>query len=652
VSPSLARTAGGLAAAAPFALVLGPTLTAGGVAVALVAGSLLLIRHFRVGRWFATAGVAGAFALNLDLLAGAPAAALAALILGMSVLAAIWLPTPPSAALVGVADSVLASRARAAAAVLLLASIAALGSGEPVPRLAGPVALSWITVAGLALAWRARSGGTARVVAALLPGAAAGAGVAMGELDVRLALFAGALLPASLLLSRHGRPQSDRLDLSGVILRDPARLLVASFFVLCSTGMLLLLLPAATTAGRSLGLADAAFTAVSAACVTGLVVVDTGTVLSGSGQAIVLLLIQFGGLGIMAFSTAAFAALGLRISLHYEGAIAELLGDRDRGRLAETMQRLILFTLAAEALGAAVLSGLFLRAGDTPGMAAWRGVFTAVSAFCNAGFALQADSLVGYAESPAVIHTVAVLVILGGLSPAGAAGLWWLGRGKRPSLQVGLVLTTSALLLALGTLAVAALEWRHSLQALGPIDRLTNAWFQSVTLRTAGFNSVAFEALSPATLALMMVWMFIGGSPGSTAGGIKTTTAAVLLLAALAAIRGREQAAAFGRRVPHSSVYRAAAIGTLGAGTVLGGVIALLLTQDIAPGAVLFEVVSATGTVGLSLGATAELDGLGKLVVMGCMFMGRVGPLTAFMLLSRRSGSESWRIPEEGVDVG
>jgi trk system potassium uptake protein TrkH len=150
----------------------------------------------------------------------------------------------------------------------------------------------------------------------------------------------------------------------------------------------------------------------------------------------------------------------------------------------------------------------------------------------------------------------------------------------------------------------------------------------------------------------MMVWMFIGGSPGSTAGGIKTTTAAVLLLAALAAIRGREQAAAFGRRIPHRSVYRAAAIATLGAASVLGAVVALLLTQSLSPGSALFEVISATGTVGLSMGATAQLDVLGKVVVMGCMFMGRVGPLSAFMLLSRRGGKESWRLPEEAIDVG
>jgi trk system potassium uptake protein TrkH len=367
---------------------------------------------------------------------------------------------------------------------------------------------------------------------------------------------------------------------------------------------------------------------------------------------VVLLLIQLGGLGIMAFSIAAFAALGLRISLRYEGALAAVLGDRDRGQLAQVMRRLIAFTLSVEALGAAALSLLFLRGGDPLGTALWRGVFTAVSAFCNAGFALQSDSLVGYAGRPAVLHTVAVLVILGGLSPAGAAALWWLRRGRRPGLQVGLLLATSALLLAAGTVVVAALEWHHALAGLAPIDRLVNAWFQSVTLRTAGFNSIGFEALRPPTLALMMVWMFIGGSPGSTAGGIKTTTAAVLLLAVVAAIRGREHAAAFGRRVPHRSVYRAAAIATLGAASALGGVVALLLTQSIAPGAVLFEVISAIGTVGLSLGATAQLDGLGKVIVMGCMFMGRVGPLTAFMLLSRRGESESWHFPEEAIDVG
>jgi trk system potassium uptake protein TrkH len=201
-------------------------------------------------------------------------------------------------------------------------------------------------------------------------------------------------------------------------------------------------------------------------------------------------------------------------------------------------------------------------------------------------------------------------------------------------------------------LMFAALEWGGVLGGMSIADRLHNAWFHSVTLRTAGFNSVDVAAVGPATLALMLVWMFVGGGPGGTAGGVKVTTASVLLLAAVAAVRGREAVEVFGRRIPHRTVYRAAAIATLGVAFVLAALLALLLTQTLDPREALFEVVSAVGTVGLSVGGTTKLDNVGKAVIMLCMFLGRVGPLSAFMILTRQGSEPVWRFPEEEVEVG
>jgi trk system potassium uptake protein TrkH len=297
----------------------------------------------------------------------------------------------------------------------------------------------------------------------------------------------------------------------------------------------------------------------------------------------------------------------------------------------------------------------FLAAGEPSDTALWRAVFTSVSAFCNAGFALQTDNLIPYQTNPLVLHTVAALITLGGLSPAVAlAAPRWLRRQKTTpiSVQAKLALVASLVLAVVGAIFFLAAEWSGSLAHLSFGDRLHNAWFHSVTLRTAGFNSVDMLALSPATVAMSLPWMFIGGSPGGTAGGVKTTTAAILLLAVIAAVTGRDRVVAGGRTIPHRTVYKAAAITTVGAATVFVAFVALLLTQTMPWHVAIFEVVSATGTVGLTIGGTPALDDIGKLVVMACMFAGRVGPLTLFMFVSQRTRRAVWERPEEDLDVG
>ena len=436
------------------------------------------------------------------------------------------------------------------------------------------------------------------------------------------------------------------------LMARPARLLVLTFAILAMAGTSLLLLPACTR-GDLLAPLDAFFTSVSAVCVTGLVVVDTATAFTPTGQAVLLGLIQVGGLGIMSFYSVALFTLGRRVSLHHEAAVAGAMNVAERHLLGLSVRRIFAVTLISEGVGALVLTAAFAAHGERLGPALWRGLFTSVSAFCNAGFALQSTSLIPYADDPTVLLTTASLIIVGGLSPAAVLAVpAWL-RGRRVGLQQKLILWTSLALLGAGTVAFAAMEWSATLSAMPWYHRVLNAFFQSATLRTAGFNSVDLAAARPATQTLMILFMFIGGSPGGTAGGAKTTTIAVLVLTVVATLRGKSNATALGRRVTHETVYKAAAVVTVGLGLALLVLGAVQLTQLMDPEVAVFEVVSALGTVGLSIGGTAELDSVGRWIIALAMFAGRVGPLTLFLFLVERAHSEPLLDhPEAKVDVG
>jgi trk system potassium uptake protein TrkH len=523
---------------------------------------------------------------------------------------------------------------RAALAASLIATLvvgrpgfAALAQGRPLRQ--WTIAASWLVGLAGALLWR----GSASTASAWL---------LLGPLAT-----AGWSLAAAPMASGQARFDARTLD---DLLHDPARLMIASFVLGGAAGALALTLPAAAT-GAPLAGVDALFTAFSAICVTGLAVRDTAGDFSGFGQAVILALIQIGGLGILTFSTGTMLLARRRLSLRHEDALASTVGADHRGEATAALRRVLGVTLAVEACAAVALSALFWRAGDAPGAAIWRGVFTAVSAFCNAGFALQADSLVGYAGDPLVLHTVALTIMLGGLGPAVVVALPWLGR-RRLAPAVALALTTSAVLWVVPAVLFALLEWSHALAPLAPLDRLHNAWFQAVTTRTAGFNSVGLDALQPATWTLIMVLMFIGGSPGSTAGGIKTTTAAVLALMTLAALRARAEPHAFGFRLGQRTLVRAAAVSVAGLASVAALVFALQLTQRLPLDALLFEAVSALATVGLSVGATAALDDVGKVLVTLAMLAGRVGPLSLFWVLVGVTERDAWRRPEAEIPVG
>jgi trk system potassium uptake protein TrkH len=437
-----------------------------------------------------------------------------------------------------------------------------------------------------------------------------------------------------------------------ILLEHPARLIAATFAGLCVFGTLVLALPASSTTGHSLGLLNAAFTAVSAACVTGLVVVDTASAFTTLGQAAILLLIQVGGLGIMTFYTVALRALGRRLGLRHELVLTEVAQVDGQASLYRAFVLVLGLTFAIELCGAAALCACFARQGLDLPAAAWRALFTAVSAFCNAGFALETTSLMAHQRWPLVLAIVGFLIVLGGLAPGVVGSLPALLRREVLPLQTRIVWWMTILLSGTGFVVYLAFEWSHSLGELPWWHKLSNAAFQSVTLRTAGFNSVDMAATHPATQVFMIALMFIGGSPGGTAGGIKTTTAALLILAVMASLRGRLDVTVFRRRIVHTSIYRAAAVATVGVLSAVAVVLALMLTQRLPPEMATFEAVSALATVGLSTGGTALLDGIGKVIVMLAMFVGRVGPLTLFLLLGEHREHRQWQFPDAEVDVG
>lgn len=457
-----------------------------------------------------------------------------------------------------------------------------------------------------------------------------------------LALLTGALVQSAARGEARGA-----LD---VLVSSPALALVGGFLVACVLGTALLALPGATT--RELPLVDTVFTAVSATCINGLSVLDIPADFTVFGQVLLVVLMQVGGLGIMTSSAAIFALLGRRMSLLHESAATEVIGAQARSDVLETVRRILVVTFAAEGLGILALTPLFLWHGDDLLMATWRALFTAVSAFNNAGLALQSESLLAYGRDPLVLLVVGSLVLVGSTGPAAVVAFpAWL-RGRQVPVHVHLVLVTTAALVIVPTLLIAALEWGNVLGELHWAQRATNALFLALMLRSGGFQALDLTHLQGATWTVMLACMFVGGSPGSTGGGVKTTTVAVLWLGILSAVRGGAAMRVRGRQIPHRIVYEAASIASVGALSVWMALLALQITQPLALDVAVFEVVSALGNVGLSLGGTDEVDGVGKLVLTACMFVGRVGPITVFALLSGRRERTRLRYPEAHVPVG
>jgi trk system potassium uptake protein len=640
-----------------FSLVL---VTAGLASLALTAGGMLISRRPRLGVLLTHLGMLGLLLLLAKTLKQSQTMTLAVLLCMLSAAFWLWRKYWLAASLHPTIQSPLEARMRLAALASLgfwtIASLVTRADTTWVVYCS--LAVSFLVISALVGQWLAQQSTQHLVRAGFLMVAMliSAMGIVFSWTAWWQCLTWATLVPATTIVALPfpRRAGIEQVDWWEPILGHPERLLAVTFLLLCIAGALVLSLSMSATKQSHISVIDALFTAVSAVCVTGLSVLDIPVDVSMLGQVVIVLLIQLGGLGIMTFSTVALVLLGGRMSLRHEGAVASLISPQDRRQLFATARRVLLFTMSVEAVGAAGLVVLFVQHGDTFFQGLWRAVFTAVSAFCNAGFALQSDNLVSYQQDPWVLYVVSTLIILGGLSPAVCLAVpHLLRRTMRPiSAQTKIALSATAVLLAGGFFFFVLLEWTNALAGLSFWDRIHNAWLQSVTLRTAGFNSVDITSVRPATLSLMLLWMFVGGSPAGTAGGIKTTTAAVLVLAVAAAVRGRWEVTAFGRRISHKTVYKAAAITTVGAATVLVFLIAMQLTQVMDTDEALFETVSALGTVGLSIGGTAQLDGVGKALIIICMFAGRIGPLTLFMFLSSRAQQAMWERPEEEIEVG
>ena len=471
----------------------------------------------------------------------------------------------------------------------------------------------------------------------------------MAALLAMLGVYQGGVLALML-----GRSQVFA-DLLQSFYNRPALLILSTFGALAGVGAVVLAFPVSSAGPEAIPFLDALFTAMSATCVTGLIVLDTPVAFTSFGHVVILLLIQLGGLGIMVLSTFATVLLGGRLALRGEQALEEVLDLTSPGSAYELTRFIVISTLLIEAVGAAMLALAFhYHYGYEPLDALWRGTFHAVSAFCNAGFSLWSDSLIQFQRDTYVQSVHMALIILGGLGFTVLAALWLRLRGgeRRMSLQTRIVLWMSAGLIVGGTVLYALTEWNASLGTLGNAgDKLLNAMFQSVSLRTAGFNTVDYGGLERSTILMMIVWMFIGASPGSTGGGIKTTTLAVMLAAIPALIRNQPRALLLRRTIPHDIVYRAATIMTMATMVAVVSIFFVLASHDMPFEKVAFEVVSGLATVGLSIGATAELNATGKWVIILTMFIGRVGPVSLALALGSPGGSQI-TYPEAKIMVG
>ena len=436
---------------------------------------------------------------------------------------------------------------------------------------------------------------------------------------------------------------------------SPQVALVVGFAALIVIGSLLLLLPFATASGRATNVLDAVFTAASAVCVTGLVVVDTGTHWTPFGQAVILVLIQLGGLGFMTASTSLFLAIGHRTTLRERLLLQEALGSSGLGDVTRLVRRVILFTILAEALGFLLLLVRFAQT-EPLGTALWWSLFHSVSAFNNAGFDVFGGfrSLTPFRNDAYLLFVAGLLIVVGGISFSLFADIRRSRSIGRLALDNKLVLVTTAALLVVGTLVLLLAELRNprSMDQVGANAPLLDALFLSTSARTAGFNTVDLSLLNEQTLFFLMALMFIGGASGSTAGGIKVNTFSLLLLAVWSAVTGRTRTEAFGREVPQELVNRAMAVVLLALGVVFVSAVVLTTTESPPFINLLFEVVSAFGTVGLSTGVTPVLTPIGRILIVLLMFIGRLGPLTLMVALTLRQRDVKFRYPVEEIRIG
>lgn len=444
----------------------------------------------------------------------------------------------------------------------------------------------------------------------------------------------------------------------GKLKPNATQFIALGFAVIILLGALMLSLPFAARDGQPTPFVDALFTAASATCVTGLVVYDTYVHFSMAGQLIILLLIQVGGLGFMSMASLCMLVAGKRIGLRERSLLMESINTTQIGGIVRLMRHILVGTLIFEGVGALLLSIRFCaQFGLWQGM--YFGIFHSVSAFCNAGFDLMGcvepySSLMSYRADALVNITVMLLIIIGGLGFIVWEDLYTKRlRFSRYRLHTKLVLTTTLALIIGGAVLFYLSERDGVLNGLGTGEIVLSSLFQSVSPRTAGYNTLDIAAYSTNGSVLTIFLMFVGGSPGSTAGGLKTTTLMVMLLTLLASVRHRDELNAFGRRLEDGVARRAYSIATiylLSAG--LAYYLIMHLQDGLSPGELLFEVFSAIGTVGLSTGITRELEPPARIIIAFLMYCGRVGSLSVLMAVTQHGSTPTIKLPTEKITIG
>ena len=431
-----------------------------------------------------------------------------------------------------------------------------------------------------------------------------------------------------------------------------AQIIILGFSGVILLGALILMLPISSAQGVVTPFGETLFTATSAVCVTGLVVHDTALYWSPFGQAVILLLIQVGGLGVVTAAVAVFTISGRRISLMQRSTMQEAISAPQVGGIVRATVFIVRCTLVLELLGAAAMAPVFCRDFGAKGL--WMALFHSVSAFCNAGFDLMGEggaysSLVAYADDPVINVTVMLLIVVGGIGfltwEDVRANRWHVRRYR---LQSKMVLYTTGILLLVPAVYFFTREYAH----LPMGQRLLASMFQAVTPRTAGFNTMDLTLLKDAGIFIMIALMLIGGSPGSTAGGMKTTTAAVMATAAWSVFRREEHAHLFGRRMDDKVVKQAATILVMYLALFFAGALVISVAEDLPMDVCLFETASAIGTVGLTLGLTPSLGWLARGILIFLMFFGRVGGLTLIFAAMSETNKAAARLPQEKITVG
>lgn len=432
----------------------------------------------------------------------------------------------------------------------------------------------------------------------------------------------------------------------------PVRLTVLSFLVLILFGTILLMLPASTADFESASFVDAFFTATSAVCVTGLAVKDTATFFSFTGQIVILILIQLGGLGIMTLYASIPVIFGDQLKLSQRRMFSAIFDVDNYIGLKIMLKRIMIYTFTIEFAGAAILSFRFYRLFGEWGKAIHYGVFHSISAFCNAGFSLFSNSLESFTGDVVINLTIMVLYILGGIGFVVLYQILTKRSFRGLSANAKLAIVTTAILIVVPSFFVFHMEFDNAFAERSILEKTLATLMSVTTTRTAGFNSIPMGSFGNATIFLFCILMFIGASPGGTGGGTKTTTIGLMALSIRSIFKGKPEIECFGRRVPRDVVTKSVAIIAIAFSVITVSIILLMMTESADFVFVFFEAISAFNTVGLTLGLTPQLTIIGKFLICFMMFVGRIGTLSLILILSGDEKKPTFQWPEGRFMVG